>query len=82
MIDSIKADLVARAETSTPFTLAIVWRSSRDFDSRSERSGVGFTAIGIPFSPLAKVPLNGEEKLKDVVWKSFPSAKARRVRHK
>ena len=52
MIASISEALEARVETSTPFTLAMVWRSSRVLDSRSDRSGEGLTAIYIPFVPL------------------------------
>ncbi len=55
MIASISEALEARADTSTPFTLAMVWRSSRVLDSRSDRSGEGFTAIGIPFVPLDEI---------------------------
>ena len=46
MMVSIRVAFEARAETSAPVDLAMAWRSSRDFDSRSERSGaVGFAAI-------------------------------------
>ena len=55
IIASMSEALEARAETSTPFTLAMVWRSSRDLDSRSDRSGEGFTAMVNPFASLAKI---------------------------
>jgi hypothetical protein len=53
MMASMREALLARAVTSTPFTLAMVWRSSRVLDSRSDLSGEGFSAINVPFSPLA-----------------------------
>jgi len=55
MIASMSEALEARADTSTPFTLAMVWRSSRVLDSRSDRSGEGLTAMVIPFAPLDKI---------------------------
>jgi hypothetical protein len=58
--------------------LAMVCRSSRVFDSRSDLSGEGFAAIGIPFSPPAKVQQNGEENQEAPSWKDFrTSAKGR-----